>query len=239
MATVRDLITDSLSILGAIGIGETPSADEAAQGLRFLNGMVESWNLERLMVYAVTRHSFPLVPSQASYTIGVGGNFNVARPTRIELAAIELVQNNNIELPLQMLTIDEWNQLALKSTTSTFPQYLFYINNYPLGVLYFWPVPTQINNVILWLWNQISAFTNLSDTITLPQGYWRALVHNLAVELAPQYGKPVAAETAALATQAKELVKRNLAGAINLDLQCDNALMTPYKTYNWLTDNNP
>ena len=43
MTTARDLITQSLRTLGVLHSGETPSAEEANDGLTSLNQMLNSW----------------------------------------------------------------------------------------------------------------------------------------------------------------------------------------------------
>lgn len=43
MATALDVITRALRMLGAVSTGEVPSADEAADGLTTLQGMLGQW----------------------------------------------------------------------------------------------------------------------------------------------------------------------------------------------------
>jgi hypothetical protein len=79
-----------------------------------------------------------------SYTVGTGGDFNVARPDRLEAAFVrQLIPSgqNQIDFPLQILQArEDYNRIALK-TMGTLPQVIFYDSAYPLGVIYPWPVP--------------------------------------------------------------------------------------------------
>ena len=89
MTTANELISRSLRLMGVQGVGRrTLTANEAADGLEALNGMLESFSLERMMVYQILEENFPLVAGTASYTIGSGGTFSTIRPIKIESAFI-------------------------------------------------------------------------------------------------------------------------------------------------------
>jgi hypothetical protein len=54
----------------------------------------------------------------------------------------------------------------------------------------------------------VSEFAGLSTAISLPPGYRRMLVKNLAVDLAPSYEKEVSSALYEAAVEAKAVVKR-------------------------------
>lgn len=209
MATVRDLINGSMRLIGALASGETASAEEAAEALESLNGMIEGWNLERLMTYAIERIDHTLTAGQQNYTIGVGGDINVPRPLRINEAYIKIPGTGpNLELPVQIVTDEEWAGITLKSTSSSIPWAMLNGNEYPLSVLSLWPVPDTANGLVLYVWSQINGFASINDTIVLPPGYLKALRYNLATELAPEYGAQISPAVAAIANDAKADIKR-------------------------------
>ena len=88
MATPSTMIIRALQLIGEKGTGDTLSATEQTDYLEVLNAMMESWSIERLMIYQILDESFALTAGNGSYTIGVGANFNTARPDRIETALI-------------------------------------------------------------------------------------------------------------------------------------------------------
>lgn len=213
--------------------------------LAILNMMLDQWNAERLMVYAVIRvvndvnsNPFNLVPGQQTYTLGTGGNFNYPRPTRVERAGIISLNNpaQPLELPLEMLTDAGWEAIPVKNITSTLPQKLWIDTNFPFMNLNFWCIPSVQVQLALYLWQIISGFTDPTVLVSLPPGYLKALRYCLAVDLAPEWGRPVPPEVAAQAIFSKAFVK-----TINIplvDLQCDKAIVGGGKSiYNWLTDN--
>ncbi len=234
MATVRDLIKGSLRLIGAIASGETPTADEEQDALLALNDMVENWNLEGLMVYTINREEFALVPGQQSYTMGVGGNFNTNRPLRIDQAYMKILNTGpSTELPIDLVTDDEWAAITVKSTTSSIPRKLWNRNDFPLTHLDLWPVPSAANVLVLYTWDQIGAFSSANAAISLPPGYAKALRYNLAVELAPEYGKEPGVVVASIARDSKEDIKR--INAVPQYMDVDPALMPAQRTFNWLT----
>lgn len=203
--TVREFLTSSLRLIGVTAQGEAMTASEASDALAVLNEMLDSWSADGLNVYATTREEFALVASQSSRTMGTGGNFNTSRPTQILRAGVE---DSGVEIPLDILNVDEWAQISNKSLTSENPQKIYLEGTHPLETINFWPVPTSTNNLVLYSLKPFSAITNLSATFTFPPGYQEAIRHNLAVRLAPEYGKQTPAEVAAIAGDALAQIKR-------------------------------
>ena len=187
MATAQGLINRAMRLSGVIGKGETPDADESADGLTALNAMLDSWQLERLLVYQIVQGSYTWSANTTSRTIGSGGNFNAQRPVRIESAYFR--DSNNNDYPLTVLQDrTEYDAITIKSTTSTIPQWLFYDPAYPLGVLYAYPISTVQWTLKLNTWQTLQSFTALTTELALPPGYERAIAYNLAMEIAPEFG---------------------------------------------------
>lgn len=203
--TGRELITGALRLIGAIASGETASADEATDALSALNGMLDSWSLEKLILYARTEEVFTLVGAQQTYTIGSTGDFNTTRPLSIEEARIRV---SNVDYPVEIIGLEKWSAIANKTLTSTYPIMLYPEFTNPLATLKFWPIPDAANSVVLWSWKTLTQIATLNTTIALPPGYERALRYNLAIELAPEYGKSVSAEVASSALESKSNIKR-------------------------------
>jgi hypothetical protein len=202
LVTVSDIIRRSLRNIGAIAGGETPSSTEEADALQVLNAMLDSWNTESLAVYALRDETLTLTGA-ASYTIGAGGALNTTRPVKIEAAYVRLGGN---DYHATLASADAWYRLAAKSTTGSVAEWLYYEPSYPLGTLYLYPQPTS---GVLHLVTRVPlAAYSASDSLALPPGYQDAIVYHLALRLAPEYGRPVTPELAALARGAKDNIKR-------------------------------
>src|SRR3954470_13605146 len=114
--TALDVITAALKRLGVISGIETPSADLARDGLDRLNGLLESWLTESLVVYARSRVVQPMTVGKASYTIGIpGGDILQPRPAWLYGAGIEWAgATPPDEWPLVPLSEDEWRAVTIK-----------------------------------------------------------------------------------------------------------------------------
>lgn len=238
--TARDLIKASFQLLGILAAGESPQADEAKDALATMRRMLDSWSIERLMVYASARESFPLAGGQASYTMGldVTADFNTARAVEIVDARIVVTGSNPpLEIPMDILNDHEWANVMQKSTPGSFPTKLHPNGTYPLDTLDVWPVPSSGCSIVLYSKKPLSAVTSLDTVIVLPPGYEDTIVTNLAVKIAPIYGRAVTQDLMSQAMDAKGNVKRQ-----NIKpeyLECDSALLGNSRGgYDILTDGN-
>lgn len=219
---VSDLIRSSMRLIGAIATGETPTAEEANDGLLVLNDMLENWSTETLSVWGSSNQTFALVPGQRTYTIGVGGNWNTDRPIDIDDAYMTF---SGVDFPVKVISQEEYNEINLKSMQQPIVERLLYVNENPLGLVTVWPVPNQANNITLTM-NRILDFpVALSDVLTGPPGFTKAIRYCLAVEMAPEFGVEASPTVVAVAADAKGDYKR-----ANMPLvvaQYDAALTVP------------
>lgn len=74
------LFTQSFADLGVIADGEVLSASMGQDALRRANNMIAGWRTQFETVTAVVRTPFALTADKQTYTIGLGGEFNVLRP---------------------------------------------------------------------------------------------------------------------------------------------------------------
>ena len=230
MSTALDICTAALRLIGVGASGETLPAAEAQDALTSLNQLIQRWNLERLMIHAITLQQFSFVVGQQSYTIGSGGNFNTTRPVRIERATVKvLTQTPNYEVPLQLVTDQEWSPIIEKSLTAEIPQLLWPQMTYGasgLATLWFWPIPSVVNAVVLDTWGPITSLASLSTTVALPPGYEEAMQYGLALKLAPEYGRIPDAQLptiAEIAAESKAAIKS--ANSEPVLSRCDSALL--------------
>jgi len=139
-------------------------------------------------------------PQQFTYTIP--GNFKIPRPLRITNAFTRITTGGTgLDYPMEEISNDEYTAIGFKSVAGPWPT-CFYLNaDFPLASLYFFPNPSQAGSLHLWCDDIFSSFATTNTAVSLPQGYVRALKWNLALELAPEYNRPI---TPALSMAAKE-----------------------------------
>ena len=208
MATAISLITRAMRLSGAIGKGETPDDDEAADGLASLNSMLDSFSIERLSVPYMVQETLTMVAGTAAYTMGSGGNLNTTKPTRIEDACF--IRFNSIDTPLTLLNFEGYAAIVDKTTQSNIPQYMFVDMRNPLVYLTFWPVPSSASAVAnIFSWKQLQQFAALTDVLAIAAGYEEMIAFNLAVRWAgPEFGQKVPDDVKALAVMSKANIKR-------------------------------
>jgi len=209
MTTAREIITTSLRRIGAVESGEGPSADEAQDALVLLNDILDSWSLEHLLVLGQTITTKVLTAGQQSYTIGAGGQINIAWPADIEQAHVrDLTQPDPLDIPLRILTDTEYAAIGIKTLESTYPEYLWFNRTFPLGALFLSPVPSAGHTLVLWTRGVVASFATLDTDVQLGRGYARALRYALALELCAEYGREVPVGVAAGAVDALATIKR-------------------------------
>jgi hypothetical protein len=235
--TGGDLLASAARLIGVLASGETLSGNESADGLLIAQQMMDSWQAERLNIFSITISEFPLTPGQQTYTLGTGGNFNIPRPAKIERMSIVSLLNpaQPLELPLEMLTEAGWQAIPVKLISSSLPTVVYDDGAFPLRNLNFWCIPTIAVNTRIYLWNALNTFPDLSTDVTFPPGYLKAIRYNLAVDLAPEFGRPIPPEVAAQAILSKNVLKNMNTPLIEARL--DPVLSGDRKqTYNWISD---
>jgi hypothetical protein len=88
------------------------------------------------------------------------------------------------------------------------PQGIYYDPNFALGAIYVWPIPSGNGTLILHSEKPLTTYSLISEDVTLPPGYKKALRYNLAMELAPEYGKAISQDIAMQASESKALIMR-------------------------------
>jgi hypothetical protein len=240
--TANDLIERTLKTIGVLASGETASASDAGDAFTILNNMMDSWATQRLTIYTTARTAFDLAASTQDYTIGTGGTFNIVRPIWIVAASIipdgSAAAAQKIELPIQeALNTTQWQHVAIKGTTSTFPLEFYYDKAWTAGLatISVWPVPsTSSSQLVLYTPTALTQFADRTTNYTFPPGYEEALRYQLATRLAPEFGRPMSPEVMALAQNTFANIKRVNGSTETLGI--DAALLSHGGRYNWRTD---
>lgn len=186
MATAGSIIERSLRLLGQLESGEVPTTDEYADGLEALNGLVDSWNNEKLMCFSYQTETLTLANGDDTYTVGTSGDLNTTRPVEV-VSAYAVI--NNISYSIKLISEEEYARIADKTTTADYPDRLLWRPTIASSqaTAVFYPVPNGTVTVKLVTRIQVGSFASTATTVTLPPGWERALTHNLAIEIAPEY----------------------------------------------------
>jgi hypothetical protein len=205
--TAGEQINRALRLLGVLAEGETPSASVSQDSMMALNQMIESWNTERLSVFCTQDQVFTWPSGLISRTLGPTGDFVGNRPVLLDDSTY-YVGNNGVSYGIKFINQDQYNGIAVKTVTSTFPQVIFVNETYPNVEMYVYPRPTQD---LVWHFisvQELSQPATLATSLLFPPGYLRAFVYNLAMELAPEFGVEPSPQVKRIAMTAKRNLKR-------------------------------
>jgi hypothetical protein len=208
MTTANDQINGALRLLGVLAEGETPSAATSQDALTALNQMIDSWNTERLSVYATIDQVKTWLPNLISNTLGPTGTLVGQRPILIDDATYFRDPSNNISFGIKLINQQQYNGIAVKTVTSTYPQVMWVNMTYPDVEVYVYPVPTKPLEFHFVSVEPITNVSSLSTNITMPPGYLRAFKYNLALEIAAEFGINPNPQVSRIAMTSKRNLKR-------------------------------
>lgn len=192
VVTCGQIIEDAYRNIGCLAEGETLTSYRETFALRQLNMMIKSWTTKGYHLWTILHGLMPLVPGQRVYTIGAGGDYNIARPLRILQASYrEGLQGN--ETPLKIISQRDYRESPDYMTSTGRPNELFYFPDFtgssrtPKGGIYLKPIPStaEAGGYISFTYSQyIQDIDNCpGDDVPLPVEWADALVWNLALRL--------------------------------------------------------
>lgn len=217
--SASDLSSQALRKLGVLAQGQTASGAQGADALETLNQLVDGWRIDgKVSILAYTRNEYALTANTQRYTIGAGGNFNQTRPEWIEWARVipddTLADDEQTELPCELFTLQRWAAIVVKALTSTYPIGLYYDHAFDnateRGNIDVWPIPDNSDAaLVLYAPSPLAQFADLDTDYDFAPMYPQALVYNLALHLAPEYGREVPDSLLRFAQESKALIEVN------------------------------
>jgi hypothetical protein len=207
MATAGDQINRALRLIGQLAEGETPSAATAQDALVALNQMIDSWSTERLAVFCTEDQIFTWPAGEIKRTLGPSGDFVGNRPVLIDDSTYFRAPSG-VSYGIKLINQQQYNGIAVKNVTSTFPQVMYVNNEFPNIEMYVYPKPTQDLEWHFVSVQQLSQPATLATDLHFPPGYMRAFTYGLAMELAPEFGVEPSLQVSRIAMTSKRNLKR-------------------------------
>ena len=206
--TANDQINGALRLLGVLAEGETPSAATSQDALAALNQMIDSWNTERLSVFATQDQVFSWTPNARTKTLGPTGDFVGNRPILVDDSTYFRDPSNNISYGIKLINQQQYNGIAVKTVTSTYPQVMWVNMEFPNITMTVYPVPTKVLEFHIVSVTELMDVPSLSTDIYMPPGYLRCFKYNLACEIANEFGVEPPPNVARIAMTSKRNLKR-------------------------------
>ena len=208
MTTAGQQINGALRLLGVLAEGETPSAETSQDALSALNQMIDSWNTERLAVYSTQDQVLTWPAGQRIRTLGPTGDLVGARPILVDDSTFFRDALTNVSYGLKLINQQQYNGIAVKTVTSTYPQVMFVNMTYPDVTINIYPRPTRLLEFHFISVQEISQPATLATDLLFPPGYLRAFTYNLACEFAPEFGVEPSPQVQRIAMTSKRNLKR-------------------------------
>lgn len=208
METAGDIINGSLRLLGVLAEGEVPSAETSQDALRAMDQMIDSWNTERLSVFSTQDQVFTWPAGELSRTMGPSGDFVGNRPVLLDDATYFRDPGTGVSYGIKFINQQQYDGIAVKTVTSTFPQVIFVNMTFPDIEMYIYPRPTRALEWHFISVEELSQPATLDTVLHFPPGYLRAFRYNLACELAPEFGVEPAPQVQRIAMTSKRNLKR-------------------------------
>jgi len=142
--TAGDQINSALRLIGQLAEAETPSAAASQDALAALNQMIDSWNTERLAVFSTQDQVFDWPPNVLSRTLGPSGDFVGNRPILLDDATYFIDTASGISYGIKIINQQQYDGIAVKTVTSTYPQVIWVNMSYPNIEMYVYPKPTKV-----------------------------------------------------------------------------------------------
>ena len=205
--TAGQQIERALRLLGVLAEGETPSAATSQDALMALNQMIDSWNTERLSVFSTQDQVFTWPAGFISRTLGPSGDFIGLRPVLLDDSTYFRAPTN-VSYGIKFINQQQYNGIAVKTVTSTYPQVMWVNMTFPDIEMYVYPRPTQDLEFHFVSVEELNNPATLSTILYYPPGYLRAFTYNLAMEFAPEFGVEPSPQVQRIAMTSKRDLKR-------------------------------
>jgi hypothetical protein len=206
--TAGDQINGALRLIGQLAEGETPSAATSQDSLTAMNQMIDSWSTERLAVFSTQDQVFMWPPGAINRTLGPTGNFVGNRPILLDDSTYFKDPSNGISFGIKIINQQQYDGIAVKTVTSTYPQVIWINMDYPNIDMYIYPVPTKVLEWHFISVTELDQPATLATVLSFPPGYLRAFRYNLACEIAAEFGVEPSQQVSRIAMTSKRNLKR-------------------------------
>jgi len=114
-----DIITEALEVMGVLGEGQAPSADQITSMSRTLNMLVKAWQGEGLNLFAIQKLYVYLEKNKSEYQIGATTTDHISAEYNRTTVAIALASGVNSFNPVDITGIAVDDYIGIKQSDGT------------------------------------------------------------------------------------------------------------------------
>lgn len=202
-ATAREIMTDALTMVGAIGVNEAIPGDLLPLTLRTFNGLAKEMSL-----HGYAWPNLSLVDTSITWS-GVTPSYVTAPADLWTDLQISRTDPNGNRLQLATMTRAEWLALPDRDATGTAPTHIYQDVN---GRVYLWPVPATDPGLVC---SYIQKPDDIAiDAVTdFPAAGALALTWGLAAHLAPHFERDPQMFAAGWVSKRDDLIANGVSSA--------------------------
>jgi len=211
---IKKTIDGALRLIGVLAAGEEASSDEHEDGLERLNGLIDSFNTQSLLVSYISHniYSAPTLGWKSNITFGIGTSFdfNVVAPIQITSAFFRY--NSGIDRILKLNSLDQWAGISNKYIITTPSNYFVQYGPDKSMEIQFDSIPLNTDVLHIMCRMPFVAASGMylpTDDINWDYGFERMLRYNLAVELSSEYGQQISPIVASIAQKSLRDIKQS------------------------------
>jgi hypothetical protein len=200
--TMRDLLTQSLKLIGVTPGGQKPTVDQLTDALFHANIIADTYNNDGQMIFTQQFLVAPLANGQLQsdgttiYTIGprsalANVSFDVpARPQALEAASFrQMSAFPFVDIPITILSAEEWAAIRSKNIYASISTGIYMDEQYPIANIYLWPIPNYQASLFLTFWQPLNSSMTLDTVFSMPPGYAGLFLYDTAIAMAPTFNK--------------------------------------------------
>lgn len=205
-----EIIETALRKVGALGDWESATSEQVSKVAFALNALIKHLQTMGMPVWVIKSLEFDTSDLvTGTVNIGLGQTVDVAKPLKVFQA---FLKRDDLERPLAVWDRTNFNSLTNKGIEGT-PTLVYYqpMTNY--GTLHIYPLPdsdVQANTTtIIHYQAMFEDMDSNTDDLAFPAEWVDAVIYQLAVRIAPEYGLSIN-ERQQLKMEAKEILNEAL-----------------------------
>lgn len=179
-----NIIKAALRKCGVLAEGETPSTESVTNCTQALNNIVVRFAVLGMPLWKRTELPVTLIAGTAAYSIA-----NSLKAPQV------ILRDTTGGVQYELIPKSKYDLNRLPSTATGAPVHFSFNPNLENGTLTVWPIPdstaatTKALTVVYQ--KEFDGFVNATDTPDFPTYWTDALIYELAVNVAPEYGVPL------------------------------------------------
>jgi hypothetical protein len=130
------------------------------------------------------------------------------RPVLVDDSTYFVDTSNGISFGIKLINQQQYNGIAVKTVTSTYPQVMFVNMTMSDIEMTVYPVPTKALQWHIISVTELVEPATLATALVIPPGYLRAFRFNLACEIAAEFGVEPPSTVQRIAMSSKRNIKR-------------------------------